>query len=97
MKTTIELPDDLLIDAKATAAKRRTTLKAIMEHALRREIYGLKKAQPDAPYEFNKYGFPILKTDPDHPKYSSEDVQRWIEEIDEEDAVRAYNPKPSKS
>ena len=34
MKTTIELPDELLAEAKAVAARRRTTLKALVEHAL---------------------------------------------------------------
>jgi hypothetical protein len=38
MKTTIELPDDLLIEAKAVAVRRRTTLKEMITHALRREI-----------------------------------------------------------
>jgi Arc/MetJ family transcription regulator len=38
MKTTLELDDDLLIEAKAVAARRRTTLRAIVEHALRREL-----------------------------------------------------------
>lgn len=45
MKTTLDLPDDLLIEAKAVAARRRTTLKAIIEHALRREIMQLP--EPD--------------------------------------------------
>lgn len=39
MKTTIELPDRLLREAKAIAARRGTTLKALIEHALEREIY----------------------------------------------------------
>lgn len=38
MKTTLDLPDELLIEAKATAVRRRTTLRSIVEHALRREI-----------------------------------------------------------
>ena len=38
MKTTLDLPDDLLIEAKAIAARRRISLKAMVEHALRREI-----------------------------------------------------------
>ncbi len=38
MKTTLELPDNLLLEAKAVAARRRTTFKAMIEHALRREI-----------------------------------------------------------
>jgi predicted nucleic acid-binding protein len=38
MKTTLDLPDELLIEAKTLAARRKTTLKAIVESALRREI-----------------------------------------------------------
>ncbi len=38
VKTTIELPDDLLIEAKTTAARRRTTLRALIEQSLRREL-----------------------------------------------------------
>lgn len=64
MKTTLELPDELLIEAKAVAARRRTTLKAVMEHALRRELgessARLKQAS-GAETEFNPYGFPVLK------------------------------------
>lgn len=39
MKTTLDLDDDLLIEAKTIAARRRTTLKAIVEHALWRELH----------------------------------------------------------
>ena len=38
MKTTIELDDALLTEAKAVAARRQTTLRAVIEHALRREV-----------------------------------------------------------
>ncbi len=38
MKTTLDLPDDLLIEAKSAAARRRISLKALIEHALRREL-----------------------------------------------------------
>ena len=38
MKTTLDIADDILIEAKLIATKRRTTLKALVEHALRREI-----------------------------------------------------------
>lgn len=38
MKTTLDLSDDLLLEAKAVAARRRITLRAMVEHALRREI-----------------------------------------------------------
>lgn len=61
MKTTIELPDQLFAAAKSVAARRRTTLKAMMEHALRREIGFEAKPLPDATFGPNTYGFPVLK------------------------------------
>lgn len=38
MKTTIEIPDDLLIEAKKRAAETRTTIRALVERGLRREL-----------------------------------------------------------
>ena len=38
MKTTIDLPDDLLIAAKKKAAESRTTLREIFERGLQREL-----------------------------------------------------------
>jgi hypothetical protein len=38
MKTTLDLDDALLTEAKAVAARRRVTLPALVEHALRREL-----------------------------------------------------------
>ena len=38
MKTTVELPDDLLIAAKTHAAETRSTLRALIERGLRREL-----------------------------------------------------------
>ncbi|MDA0837606.1 MAG: antitoxin [Planctomycetota bacterium] len=62
MKTTLELPDDLLIEAKAVAAKRRTTLKAMVEHALRREVASESQVVDAAcAYEKDEYGIPSLK------------------------------------
>lgn len=49
MKTTLDLPDDLLMEAKSIAARRRITLKAMVEHALRREI-GPATPQPAIPF-----------------------------------------------
>jgi hypothetical protein len=63
MKTTLELPDALLIEAKAAAVHRRTTLRAIMEHALRRELgeFVPQKGSKESATELNAYGFPVLK------------------------------------
>jgi len=41
MKTTVELPEDLLLEAKQKALETRTTLRVILERALRQ---GLKPA-----------------------------------------------------
>jgi len=38
MKTTIDLPDDILIAAKKLAAERRTTIRSLVERGLRKEL-----------------------------------------------------------
>ncbi len=38
MKTTVELPDELLIKAKKHAAETRTPLRVLIERGLRREL-----------------------------------------------------------
>ena len=40
MKTTVELSDELLMAAKKAAIERRTTLRALVESGLRRELAG---------------------------------------------------------
>lgn len=92
MKTTIELPDDLFIQAKATAARRRTTLKAMMEHALRREIQSSEPLPEDSPFELDEYGFPILKRPSDTKPMPLDYFEKIQEQIDREDAERAWNP-----
>ena len=48
MKTTIELPDALLIAAKKKAAESRTTLREIFEKGLRRELADTRRSGPTA-------------------------------------------------
>ncbi len=43
MKTTIDLPDELLIAAKKSAAESRTTLRKIFERGLKRELASLPR------------------------------------------------------
>jgi hypothetical protein len=38
MKTTVDLPDDLVIEVKKAAAERRTTIRELVERGLRREL-----------------------------------------------------------
>lgn len=78
MKTTIELPDDLLHEAKAVAAGRRISLKAMIEHALRREL-GESKPREDADWEKNKYGFPVL-VGTDAEAVTSEQIYQMLDD-----------------
>ncbi len=48
MKTTVELPDDLLVAAKKRAAEERGTLKEILERGLRRELGRGRAKRPGA-------------------------------------------------
>lgn len=43
MKTTIELPDELLIAAKKRAAELRCTLRTLVERGLRHELSGRRR------------------------------------------------------
>ncbi len=80
MKTTIDLSDGLLAEAKATAARRRTTLKAMVEHALRREIKGdLKPSGRGTSFTIDEHGLPVLIKDED-AVVTSEMVYRMMED-----------------
>ena len=46
MKTTLELPDELLIEAKKAAAEQRRPLKALVEEGLRMVLRGPRKKTP---------------------------------------------------
>lgn len=85
MKTTLDLPDELLIEAKTMAARRRTTLKAIVEGALRRELAPSSQQNPDPEkFEMGPLGFLVLKRQPDE-KITLEQIQTIQETLDEED------------
>jgi len=49
MKTTIDIADRLLLRAKKLAAKRNTTLKTVVEDALRTALAAERAAKPPAP------------------------------------------------
>jgi hypothetical protein len=58
----LDLSDELLIEAKAAAARRRTTLRAIIEHALRRELYPASvEADSSGLFEMGPLGILRLK------------------------------------
>jgi hypothetical protein len=84
MKTTLDLPDNLLIAAKALAAQRKITLKAMVEHALRREIAPQENLTPDSPYEVGPFGILSLKKRSE--ALGADQIQRLIDhQYDEED------------
>lgn len=79
MKTTIELPDGLLRAAKAMAIRRRTTLKAILTHALEREVQGADRVMQTV-FEVDEEGLPYLPAR--GARVTSELVSRLLGEED---------------
>lgn len=55
MKTTIDIPDSLLLQAKKLAAERNTTLKALVESALREVL--ASASRPRRRYRFETHTF----------------------------------------
>ena len=94
MKTTLELDDALLMEAKSVAAKRRTTLKAIVEHALRRELSPAPETcNPDPEkFEIGPLGFLVLKRKVGET-ITLEQIEAIQVQIDEEELQRAIHPR----
>lgn len=90
MKTTLDLPDDLLIEAKAVAARRRTTLKAMVERALRREIAPALEPDGNSPFEMNELGMLVLK--PGESGITLEQIDLIQDQLDREEMEQALNP-----
>lgn len=94
MKTTLDLPDDLLMEAKSLAARRKTTLRAIVESALRREMRPANEMDNPDPekVEVGPLGFLVLKRQPGET-ISLEQIKAIEEEVDEEEFQRAIHPR----
>jgi hypothetical protein len=93
MKTTLDLPDDLLIEAKTLAARRKTTLKAIVESALRREIRPLAETMNPDPekFEIGPLGFLVIKRRPGDKSVTPARIRAIQDKIDEEDLQKAVH------
>ena len=94
MKTTLDLPDDLLIEAKTLAARRRTTLRALVEAALRREIRpaaAMDNPDPEK-FEVDPLGFLVLKRKPGET-VTLEQIKTIQAELDQEEFHRAITPR----
>lgn len=94
MKTTLDLPDELLIEAKTLAARRRTTLKAIVESALRREIRPAADSENPDPekFEVGPFGILRIKKAPGAPPLTLGKIRAIQDEIDKEDLEKAVHP-----
>jgi len=94
MKTTVELDDALFTEAKAMAVKRRTTLKAIIEHALRRELAPAPEINNPDPemFEVGPLGFLVLKRR-SGGTITLEQIKAIQEELDEEELQNAIHPR----
>jgi hypothetical protein len=89
MKTTLELPDDLLLAVKQLAAQRRTTLRAIVEHALRREIAPQEPLPPNSLYEVGPFG--ILSLKKRRQPLNAKRLQRLIARQHQDEDARAIS------
>ncbi len=80
MKTTLELPDDLLIEAKTVAAKRRITLKELFTKALERELHPMQVPGADDHFVLDEDGWPVLKRKPDDGVVVTNDLVNKLRE-----------------
>jgi hypothetical protein len=88
MKTTLDLPDDLLIEAKAVAARRRTTLKDMVAHALRREISPCGELPGGVSDRLEVGPFGILRLKKTGSIVTPEMIEKLTAEADEEEFQR---------
>ena len=85
MKTTLDLPDDLLIKAKALAARRRMTLKDMVTHALRREIMPASELNPADSERYEVGPFGILRLQKRGTPVTEQDIRNLKNEADDEE------------
>ena len=97
MKTTLVLPDDLLLEAKTLAARRKTTLKAIIESALRRELRPASdRDNPDpARFELGPFGILRIRKVPGSPTITSAQIRAVQDALDNEELHRVAHPERS--
>ncbi len=94
MKTTLDLPDDLLLEAKTVAARRKTTLRAVVESALRRELHpaGESEGIESQTFEVGPYGILRLKRAAGET-ISLEEIESIGRELDDEEFKRSLHPR----
>lgn len=97
MKTTLDLPDDLVQELKLRSVHERSTMKEVATAALRRGLQA-KDPEPTAPpplppgLEINEHGFPVFRCRPDAPAVrmtAAEVIALEQQSLEEEDLKRA--------
>jgi tetratricopeptide (TPR) repeat protein len=92
MRTTIDLPDDVLRSAEIAAEERHTTLLDLVSQALRRELGLAPEAKPTG----KRVTFPILDSvAPGSLNLTNEDLKRLDEEEDARQYQLAFGDKQS--
>ena len=81
MKTTIELPEELFLQAKRCALEQGTTLKALMESGLRNALAQVKKR------DSTPYRFPVIDAMA-QPAASTIELNALIDQMREEQSAR---------
>jgi len=89
MKTTIDLPDDLLVEAKAVAARRRITLKDMVAHALRREIFPANELNTADSKRYEVGPFGILRLKKGNRTVTEQDIRDFEKIADEAEFTKA--------
>ncbi|MEY3896107.1 MAG: hypothetical protein RLZZ214_1627 [Verrucomicrobiota bacterium] len=95
MKTTLDLPDDLMRGMKIRAATQGRKLKDVIADAIRDSLVSKRETTVEAPplvISRSASGFPYIKALPgaQKPAVTAEEIQRLIEESQlEEDLQRA--------
>ncbi|HYL34326.1 MAG TPA: hypothetical protein VEV17_00280 [Bryobacteraceae bacterium] len=70
MRTTIDLPEPLIHNAKRQASERGVTLSALVEDALRSHLAARRK-RPDAPFRLYTVGGRLVRPDLDLDRTSA--------------------------
>ena len=80
MRTTLDLPDDLLIEAKATAARRRITLRELFTRALERDLRPAERSSLDDEFVVDEAGWPVYSRKDYHGPPATNEMVNQIRE-----------------
>ncbi|MEK7247540.1 MAG: hypothetical protein AAB092_03615 [Chloroflexota bacterium] len=86
MKTTVELPDDLFREAKATAARRGTALKEYLREAVAEKL-AREGRLAVVSRERNEWPVPPMRLDPDESRRIDALIEEAFEQIEPEDEI----------